>query len=210
MTKQSPGNEPSESGASHTATANTGVPGAADSKGESSRHSKPGKLDAKELEALKVKAENADKYYDEIMRARAEFDNYRRRISQERQYAELAANEKLLQKLIGILDTFELAIQSAEKDDNVKALLDGLKLLQSQFQTVLKESGVEEIDTLHRKFDPNFHEAIRQFESDDFEEGTVVEQVRKGYRFKDRLLRPASVIVSTKPDAGGPAPGEGI
>jgi molecular chaperone GrpE len=161
---------------------------------------KPVKIDPAELEALKARAADARSYYDQVLRARAEFDNYRKRIAQERQYAELSANEKLFQKLIGVLDTFERALDSAQKAENAGAILDGIKLVQTQLQSVLKESGLEEIDALNKPFDPNFHEAIQQVESNDHEEGTVVQQVRKGYKFKDRLLRPASVIVSKKPE----------
>jgi molecular chaperone GrpE len=159
------------------------------------------KINSAELEILKTKAADAAGYYDQLLRARAEFDNYRRRVVQERQYAELSANERLFQKLIGVLDTFELASASAEKAETAGAILDGVKLVRTQLQNVLKESGLEEIDALNKPFDPNFHEAIQQVESNDHEEGTVIQQVRKGYKFKDRLLRPSSVIVSKKPES---------
>lgn len=162
------------------------------------------KIDSAELDALKTRAADADKFYDQFLRARAEFDNYRKRVVQEKQYAELAANEKLLQKLLGILDTFELALASAEKAESTNAVLDGVKLVQSQLQNVLKESGIEEIDALHKEFDPNLHEAIQQMESKDHAEGTVIQQIRKGYKFKDRLLRPATVVVARKAEASVP------
>lgn len=172
------------------------------------------KIDSAELDALKAKAAEAEKYYDQLLRARAEFDNYRKRVTQEKQYAQLDANERLFHKLLGVLDTFELALTSAAKAENTQAVIDGVRMVQTQLQTALNESGLEEIDALGKPFDPNFHEAIQQVESAEHEEGTVVQQIRKGYKFKDRLLRPASVIVSTKPElpasadasAGRPAP----
>jgi len=154
-----------------------------------------------ELEALLAKAAEAEKFRDQFLRSRAEFDNYRKRIAQEKKYWDLEANERIFQRLLTLLDNFELAIASAEQVEAAKPIADGIKLLYGQFQTALRESGVEEIDALHKKFDPNFHEAIQQVESAEHEEGTVVQQTRKGYKFKDRLLRPASVIVSRKPAA---------
>lgn len=158
------------------------------------------KIAVPELETLKAKAAEAEKYYDQFLRARAEFDNYRKRVAQEKQYAELGANERVFQKLLGLLDNFELAVASAEKIEGAQAITDGLQMLQNQLQGLLRESGVEEFDALHQKFDPNFHEAIQQMESREHEEGIVIQQIRKGYKFKDRLLRPAAVIVSKKPE----------
>jgi molecular chaperone GrpE len=166
------------------------------------------KITAAELDVLKAKAAEAEKYYDQFLRSRAEFDNYRKRQAQERQYIELSANERVFQKLLGVLDSIELAVASAEKVNGGKAMVDGIKLLQSQLQAVLRDAGVEEVDALNKKFDPNLHEAIQQIESADHAEGTVVQQVRKGFKFKDRLLRPASVIVSKKPEPAVSAPVE--
>lgn len=164
---------------------------------------KEGEPDAEKIDALKARAGEAEKYYDQLLRARAEFDNYKKRVRQEQQYAELAANEKLFQRLLTVLDTFDLALASAEKAENVKAVIEGVRMVQKQLQNVLGESGVEEIDATHKPFDPNWHEAIQQAESVAHPEGTVMQQVRKGYRFKDRLLRAAAVIVSKKPETRG-------
>lgn len=184
-----------------TGNAGVDVPPPHDHEAHPRKGGKHVKIDSAELETLKAKAADAVSYYDQLLRARAEFDNYRRRVAQERQYAELSANERLYQKLIGVLDTFELAFASAEKAEKAGAILDGVKLVQTQLQNVLKESGLDEIDALNKLFDPNFHEAIQEAESNDHEEGTVLQQVRKGYKFKDRLLRAASVIVSKKPES---------
>jgi molecular chaperone GrpE len=171
-------------------------------------HGKKTKIDAAELETLKAKAAEAEKYYDQFLRSRAEFDNYRKRQAQERQYIELTANERIFQKLLGVLDNFELAVASAEKVNGGKAMVDGIKMLQNQLQGVLRDAGVEEIAALNKKFDPNLHEAIQQVESAEHEDGTVIQQVRKGYKFKERLLRAATVIVSKKPELSVPAPVE--
>ena len=185
-----------KAGASASAQSEAEVPPASE---KPVKHEKL-KIDSMELDALKAKAAEAEKYYDQLLRARAEFDNYRKRTSQERQYAQLDANEKLFHKLLGVLDTFDLALTSAETAENTQAVVDGVKLVQNQLQTALFDGGLEMIDALGKPFDPNFHEAIQQVESGEHEEGTVVQQIRKGYKFKDRLLRPSSVVVSKKPE----------
>ena len=169
---------------------------------EEARHGKHKRIkaDSVEYESLKKKAADAETYYDQLLRARAEFDNYRRRVAQEKQYADLVANEKLFQKLLPVLDTFDIALANAEQSNSTQAILEGVKMVQAQFKAALKDSGLEEVDALRSKFDPHLHEAIQQVEAADCEEGTVVQQVRKGYKFRDRLLRPATVVVSKKPE----------
>jgi molecular chaperone GrpE len=150
------------------------------------------------LEELKAKAAE---FQDKYMRLAADFENYKKRAAREKQDATRNANESLLQKLIGVLDNFDMAVAAAANSEEpaVKSMHTGVNMILAQLRGVLTEAGLEEIEALNRPFDPNFHEAISQQERTDVPEGQVVQQMRKGFKYRDRLLRPASVIVSRRP-----------
>jgi molecular chaperone GrpE len=152
---------------------------------------------------LKAQAAKARETYDQLLRTVADFDNYRKRAARERQDAVKFANESLLQKLIPTLDNFDMAMAAAAgaKDGAAQSLQTGVSMILSQLRNTLTEAGLEEIDATGKAFDPNFHEAVSQQETNDLPEGQVVQQLRKGYRLRDRLLRPATVIVAKKPAA---------
>jgi molecular chaperone GrpE len=140
-----------------------------------------------------------DKYKDVAMRSVADLDNYRKRVSREKEEAARYANAGFLERLVPILDNFELGLQAAKASSSGSAVLDGMSMVYRQLQDFLSNSGVETIDATGQRFDPNLHEAIAQEESSEVAEGTVLRQVRKGYRLRDRLLRPANVVVARAP-----------
>ncbi len=140
---------------------------------------------------------------DKFLRAQAEWDNSRKRIMREKEDAVRYAGESLLEKLLPVLDNFEMGMQAAKSATDAKSIAQGLEMVLSQFQTVLREAGVETIDAVGQQFDPHRHEALGHTESDDHPEGQVLNQLRKGYKLKDRLLRAASVFVA-KPSEGKP------
>lgn len=160
-------------------------------------------ISPEELSELQAQAAKAKEHWEQLVRTTADFDNYKKRAAREKQDAIKYANESLLQKLISVLDNFDMAVAAATNstDASAKSLQTGVNMILSQFRNVLTEAGLEEIDALNKAFDPNFHEAISQEERADVPEGQVVQQVRKGYKLRDRLLRPASVVVSRKPTA---------
>ncbi len=163
----------------------------------------PATVSAEQLEELKQRAAKADEHWDRLLRTTADFENFKKRAARERQESIKYANESLLTKLLAVLDSMDMALTAAQAApaDAVQSLQTGLNLVQQQFKTVLTEAGLEEVDASGKVFDPNFHEAISQREAADVPEGTVVHQVRKGYKLRDRLIRPASVIVSKLPAA---------
>jgi molecular chaperone GrpE len=112
-----------------------------------------------------------------------------------------AANAALLQKLLPVLDNFEMAQAAAQsaQGDKLASLQTGIAMIQQQLKGALTESGLEELDASGKPFDPTFHEAVSQQESDKVPEGQVLQQIRKGYKFRERLLRPSAVIVAKKP-----------
>jgi len=150
---------------------------------------------------LQAQAAKAKEHWDTLLRTTADFENFKKRAARERQDAVKFANESLLQKLIPILDTFDMALTAATnaKEGTAQSLQTGVSMILSQFRNTLTEAGLEEIDATGKPFDPNFHEAVSQQETADVPEGHVAQQLRRGYKLKDRLLRPATVIVAKKP-----------
>lgn len=146
-----------------------------------------------QLAQLKVELE---KYKDIALRAVADLDNYRKRMAREKDDAIRYANASFLERLIPILDNFELGLQAAKAGGGQSAILDGMTMVFKQLQDFLASCGVETIEATGEHFDPNIHEAIAQEENAEVEEGVVIRQLRKGYRLKDRLIRPANVVVS--------------
>ncbi len=157
-------------------------------------------LTPEEIEALKLKAsENHDHY----LRALADLENYRKRASRERSEATAYANQSLLQKLIPILDNFEMALAATQNNstENIKSHTDGVAMIHTQLKAALAEAGLEEIDATGKPFDPNFHEALTEQESAEVPDHHVLQQLRRGYKLRDRLLRPAAVIIAKAPAA---------
>jgi molecular chaperone GrpE len=142
-----------------------------------------------------LKAE-LNKYKDIALRSVADLDNYRKRMAREKDDAIRYANASFLERLIPILDNFELGLQAAKAGGNQSAVQDGLMMVFKQLQEFLASCGVETVDATGQHFDPNVHEAIAQEQSEQVAEGYVIRQLRKGYRLKDRLIRPANVVVS--------------
>lgn len=161
-----------------------------------------GQPSAQEIEQLRVQAAKAKDLQDMLLRTAAELENYKKRVAREKQEAAKYANEPILHKLIPVLDNFEMAFAATGGNQNasVQSLQTGVNMILSQLKNVLAESGLEPIDAVGQKFDPNIHEALSQQETSDVPEGQVVQQLRKGYKLRDRLLRPAAVVVSKAPE----------
>ncbi len=160
-------------------------------------------LTPEQIEELKSRAAKADENWDRLLRTTADFENFKKRAARERIEAAQYAGAALLEKLLPVLDHFEMARSAAqsEKAETVASLQAGVAMIQQQLKNVLAETGLEEIDAAGKPFDPMLHEAVSMLESADMPEGRVVEQLRKGYKWKERLLRPAAVIVAKKPAA---------
>ena len=122
-----------------------------------------------------------------------------KRAAREKQEAIKFANEALLRKLIPVLDHFDMALSAAQSAHAVQSLQSGIQMVYQQLKGALLESGLEELDATGKPFDPNLHEAVSQKETAEAPEGQVVQQLRKGYKLRDRLLRPAAVIVAKAP-----------
>ena len=142
-----------------------------------------------------AKAENA-KLRDQLLRTAADFDNFRKRSRRELADMEKRAREDLLKELLPVFDNLERATLHAETATDVKALADGIGLVKRQFLDTLAKIGIERIKTQGAAFDPAFHEAVQQFETDEHPPGTVIHEVQAGYIQGEKLLRPAIVVVA--------------
>jgi molecular chaperone GrpE len=140
-----------------------------------------------------------DRFRDLAMRTQADFENYKKRAAREKEEAIKYANTSLLDRLVAIVDNFELGLEAARAEGEKSPVFSGMKLILKQLQDFLTENGLQPIEAVGRKFDPNVHEAIAHEPSDEVPEGTVIRQGRRGYRLKDRLLRPSIVVVSSGP-----------
>lgn len=141
-------------------------------------------------------AAEAEKYRDLAMRTAADFDNFRKRAAREKDDAIRYANNSLLADLLPVIDNFDLGLDAARSAPGADAILQGLGMVGRQLRDFLSSAGAEEIKTEGAEFDPNIMEAVSQEPHDTIPEGMVLRQTRRGYKLKDRLLRPASVVVS--------------
>jgi molecular chaperone GrpE len=151
------------------------------------------------LKEWQTLAAKASELQDQLLRTRADWDNARKRWQREKEDAIKFAGESVMERLLPVIDNFELGLQAAQGSADTKSLVQGLQMVMSQFQGFLREIGVQAIEAAGQPFDPHAHEAMGEVETSEHPEGTVVNQTRKGYRLKEKLLRPASVFVAKAP-----------
>jgi molecular chaperone GrpE len=137
-----------------------------------------------------------DRFRDLALRSQADFENFRKRAAREKEDAVKYANLTVLERLIPILDNFDLGLAAAKNSPEAGAIVTGFDMVARQLTDFLAQSGVEAIVAEGQKFDPNLHEAVSQEASSTVPEGHVVRQLRKGYKLRDRLIRPSTVVVS--------------
>ena len=160
----------------------------------------PSALTPGQIEDLKTRAAKADEHWDRLLRTTADFENFKKRAARERQEAVRFANESLIEKLVPVLDHFDMAMNATRTTaPDAQSLQAGVAMISQQLRKVLADAGLEEIDATGRSFDPNWHEAVSQQETAETPEGQVLQQLRKGYKLRDRLIRPATVVVAKKP-----------
>jgi molecular chaperone GrpE len=152
------------------------------------------------LETLEKTIEDQQKQIDEYKnrwyRAQADFDNFRKRTQKEIQDIHLYAGEQLIKDILPVVDNFERAMDSIE--DREGPIYKGIQLIYQQLKKVLEKYDVKEIDAQGKTFDPRFHEAVMQVESQEYENDTVIEVLQKGYLFHTKVIRPSMVKVAKK------------
>ncbi len=145
----------------------------------------------------KIKA-NYSELNNRFLRLAADFDNYKKRVSKEKTDLSLYANEEMVRELLNVLDNLNLAIEHASPDGDISSTVEGIKLVYNLFLSTLGRFGLSAIDSsTGTEFDPRLHQAIERIETEEITPGLVLDELIRGYMFKDRLLRPASVTVST-------------
>ena len=142
---------------------------------------------------LKEEKEKSDEYYEHLKRNMAEFDNYKKRISKEKDMMYNTISADIISELLPILDNFDKALNAETLDESYK---NGMAMIYNQFNETLQKLGVEEIDALNKVFDPNFHEAVMHVEDESFGEKEIIEVFRKGYKIGDKIIRHAMVKVA--------------
>lgn len=158
------------------------------------------KKEAKKLEKveelkalLKAEKEKSDEYFEHLKRNMAEFDNFKKRISKEKDMMYNTVFASIVAEILPILDNFEKALNADTTDEAYK---EGMVMIYNQLIDSLYNQGVEEIDALNKPFDPNFHEAVMHVEDENYGEKEVVEVFRKGYKIGDKIIRHAMVKVA--------------
>ncbi len=138
-----------------------------------------------------------DQLNNQYIRLAADFDNYRKRQEQEKENLIRFGTESALTKLIEVLDNFERGQKSLENVDDCAKVKESFDLIQKQVYETLAKLGLEEIKAVGEEFDPNFHEAVMQTPTSEHKEHTVIAELRKGYKYGDKVLRPTMVNVAT-------------
>ena len=149
-----------------------------------------------DVDELEQATRERDEYLDALQRLKAEFENYKKRISRDQAEFVTRASERLVKQLLPVLDDLERALEAAAEHEEAK-LEEGVRLVQRSLQDALRREGLAEIET-NGRFDPHVHEALLSQPSD-AEEGSVLEVVQKGYKLGDHVIRPARVVVAAAP-----------
>jgi len=148
-------------------------------------------------EQIRLKDEEILKQKDTFLREKAELDNFKKRLTKEKEDFIQFANERLLKELLQIEDNLERAMVASNA--TLESLKEGVEMIQKQFKDFLKNQKVEAIEAFGKPFDPNLHEVLNQQESEEHEENTVIEEYSKGFTLNGRILRSAKVVISKKP-----------
>ncbi|MEW6187988.1 MAG: nucleotide exchange factor GrpE [Thermodesulfobacteriota bacterium] len=149
---------------------------------------------------LQEKEKEARENYDRYLRLSAELENYKKRMEKEKSDLYKFANENIVKDLLPVLDNLERALEHGREEETSKALIEGVELTHKSLWTVLEKHGLSRIEALGETFDPNHHEAVMVQEDGQRPDGEVISQMQLGYRLHNRLIRPAMVVVSKKPE----------
>ncbi len=148
-------------------------------------------------EKLKSKEQEARENYDRLLRVSAEFENYKKRASREMDEFRKFSNQSLIKEMLSVVDNLELAMNSTNGHENIdQGLRDGLEMTHKEILKIFEKFNVKPISTKGQPFDPTFHEAVMQEETDEYPGKTVINELQKGYLIHDRLLRPSMVVVA--------------
>jgi molecular chaperone GrpE len=146
--------------------------------------------------------EERDRLKDQLLRTAADFDNYRKRSRRDVEDAQRRAQEETIRELLPVVDNLERALQATDQATDTGAVAEGVRMVLRGFEEVAQRLGLSRIEAMGQRFDPSLHDAVQQVETDEHAPGTIVAEVVPGYNLRDKLLRPALVVVAkqaTKP-----------
>lgn len=155
----------------------------------------------KELEKEKEELNNKlEELKDKYLRLLAEFDNFRKRVEKEKRDIMKYGNENIILQLIPFDEIFENVLKQIDKSPKLEVIKDGIELLKKEFTKLLEGFGVKRMKAVGEKFNPQFHEAIGFVETDDIEDGIIIEEAKSGYIYNDRVIRPSMVKIAKRKD----------
>ncbi len=191
-----------QNGAAGEACTDTGQPETSAAAGQEAEKAAEEKKDtvkdpsgAEKSSKEKALQEQIDGLNDKVKRQMAEFDNYRKRTEKEKQQQFSLGERDVIEKLLPVVDNFERAFATVEKDDEEDAFVKGMRMVYKQLTKQLEDLGVKPIEAQGKPFDPEFHNAVMQAESDELASGTVAQELQKGYMFHDMVIRHSMVSV---------------
>lgn len=148
-----------------------------------------------QLEIKRLQDELEDKQ-NRLLRLQADLENYRRRVRLDQEAAAKYRAQSLIENILPALDNFERALNAEASEEGTKSLLKGMEMIYRQLLDALKKEGLEVIEAVGNEFDPNFHQAVMQVEDSNYGSNIVIEELQKGYKLKDRVIRPTMVKVN--------------
>ena len=154
--------------------------------------------EAEEITELEKTQHELEETRDKVLRLAAEFENFKKRMARERGLALKYAEESIIKELLPAIDNLERALEQGKETHNAEDLLAGVELTHKGLLTTLEKFEVASMDCVGAPFDPNHHEALAMEETDEMDPNSVLKEFQKGYTYKDRLIRPAKVVVSKK------------
>ena len=155
-------------------------------------------LTKEEIVELKKKADERDTYLDQLLRTKAEFVNYQKRVAKEHESTAQFAVQNLILDFLPELDNFDRALKLADNSKDFDKFVEGIKLIEEQLFKVLGKYGVESIETEGKAFDPNLHEAVMEEENNEIPHHTIIDEFQRGFLLKERVIRPSKVKVSKR------------
>lgn len=153
-------------------------------------------IEVSELDTLR---ETNGKLKEQLLRTAADFDNFRKRARRDVEDATKRSREQTLLEILPLVDNLERAVQASETAEDVAAVVDGVRMVLRSFNDIADRLGLERVDAVGERFDPNLHDAVQQVETDEHPAGSIVAEVMSGYRVGDKLLRAAMVVVARPP-----------
>jgi molecular chaperone GrpE len=169
---------------------------------ETKKRAKKSKKIIKLQEELEAEQQKSRDYLNQLKYLQADFENYKKRIEKDSLDVSQRANERLVINLLNVMDDLERTIETIRTTDNVKSLSEGIEMTLKNLRTMLEREGLARIESAGNPFNPNIHEVLIQVPTDEYEEGIVIEEARKGFKFKGKVIRPSVVMIASKPNEG--------